>query len=64
MDVLFRTKEESNAAQEAEFLALSPAERVRAFLTMVHRMKDFPAKHQNKPNNNFVIEIDMNRAEK
>ena len=63
MEVFFRTKEESNAAQEAEFLALSPSERVRAFLTMVYTMKDFPTKHKKKPNNNFVIEIDMNRAE-
>jgi hypothetical protein len=32
MEVFFRTKEESNAAQEADFLALSLAERVRVFL--------------------------------
>ena len=57
MKITFQTKEESNQAQEAEFLALSPTERFFRFLWLSRRMKSFPTKAKEEENGNFVIEI-------
>jgi len=56
MKITFQTKEESNRLQEAEFLALSPAERFFRFLWLSRRMKQFPTKAKEEDNGNFVIE--------
>ncbi|MFV0346786.1 MAG: hypothetical protein ACK5IQ_11150 [Bacteroidales bacterium] len=38
MEIIFRTKEEANEAQQREFLELSPAERVLAFFELLERV--------------------------
>ncbi|MFV0289589.1 MAG: hypothetical protein ACK5IJ_01625 [Mangrovibacterium sp.] len=54
MEILFRTKEEANKAQQEYFLSLSPAERFCYFLEMSRKSQGlFPNKK--KENNNFVL---------
>lgn len=60
MQIHFRTKEESNRAQEEEFLKLSPSERFYAFIKLMHDLRDFPSnssEEEMKEKENFVIEI-------
>lgn len=57
MEINFATKEESKRLQEAEFLALSGAERVFAFFRMCYEMRDFPSKGPSEKRNNFIIEF-------
>ena len=57
MKINFTTKEESKKLQEAEFLALSGAERVFAFFKLCYEMRSFPSKETSEKNNNFVIEF-------
>ncbi len=59
MKVLFRTKEESNQEQQAEFLKLRPVERIYAFLNLMERLKDYPTKATPKNKDNFLIEITL-----
>jgi len=60
MKISFQTIEESNRLQEAEFLALSPAERFFRFLWLSRRVKQFPTKAKEEENGNFVIEKKSN----
>lgn len=55
--VIFDTKENNNKRREAEFLALSPAERVVEFLKMVDQFSIFPTGAPPEKKNNFVLEI-------
>ena len=57
MEIKFQTKEESKAAQEKAFLALTPAQRVYAFFDLMQRMKEFPTKAKDEKKDNFVIEL-------
>jgi len=57
MELFFRTKEESNKAQQEAFLKLSKVERIYSFLRLMEKVKQFPTKATKKQNNNFVIEI-------
>ncbi|MAU26859.1 MAG: hypothetical protein CMH48_02070 [Muricauda sp.] len=62
MEIIFRTKAESNLEQEKEFLSLTPIERFYRFLEMSERLKDFPVKKEDKDENkgnNFLIEIKL-----
>jgi hypothetical protein len=43
MEINFTTKEESKRLQEADFLALTGAERVFAFFKLCYEMRDFPS---------------------
>jgi hypothetical protein len=55
MEMNFRTKEESKKMQEAEFLALSGAERVFAFFRLCYEMRDFPTQETSDKRDNFII---------
>ena len=57
MKILFQTKEQSNKAQEVEFLALTPTERFYRFLWLSERLKDFPTKFKKDTSKNFQIVI-------
>lgn len=58
MEVTFTTKKESNKRRREEFLALSGAERVMAFLALSRRVKKFPSKYpQEEKKDNFVIDL-------
>lgn len=57
MEINFTTKEESKRQQEAEFLALSGAERVFAFFRLCYEMRDFPSEVSPDKKNNFIIEF-------
>lgn len=56
MEILFRSKEESNKTKEENFLKLSPTERVLAFFELQYFFKDFPTNAKTE-NNNFIIII-------
>jgi len=58
MKISYNTKEESNKQQREEFLKLSGAERIEAFLDLCYRLKDFPQKEKkDRKLDNFVIVI-------
>ena len=57
MEVHFRSKEESNKIQQEEFLKLSPAERIYAFLDLMYKMRKYPTLSKAKKNDNFLIVI-------
>ncbi len=57
MTIKFRTKEESNREQEAEFLALTPHERVLRFFELVRQVNRFKTTNQDEKKDNFVIVI-------
>lgn len=57
MTIKFRTKEESNREQEAEFLALTPHERVLRFFELVRQVNRFSTINQDEKKDNFVIVI-------
>ncbi len=57
MEIIFQTKEESNHKQRENFLKLSGAERVLAFLRFSAGMSIFPSKHPRQKKDNFVIKI-------
>ena len=59
MEIKFQSKEESKAAQEKAFLALSPVERFYAFLDLMDRMQNVPTKAKTKDKGNFLIEINV-----
>ena len=65
MEIKFRTKVESNKAQQEAFLALSPTERFFAFLKLSYELMDFPVKYHPKKNNlpNFEIVIPSEHVE-
>ena len=56
MEVNFRTKEEANKEQIANFLSLSPIERINSFLNLVRTINKFPTKKVREMNDNFIIE--------
>ncbi|MCB9426567.1 MAG: hypothetical protein H6584_06015 [Flavobacteriales bacterium] len=58
MEIKFRTKEEANQEQLKEYLALSPIERIYAFLRLVQKVNRFPTRAPRKKNDNFQIVID------
>ena len=55
MEIKFTTKQESKRLQEAEFLALSGAERVFAFFRLCYEMRDFPSQENSDKRDNFII---------
>jgi len=59
MEIKFRTKDESNKAQQEAFLSLTPTERFFSFLKLSYELKDFlvkePSKTANKDNFEIVI---------
>ena len=57
MEINFTTKEESKRLQEADFLALSGAERVFAFFKLCYEMRDFPSQETCDKKDNFIIEF-------
>lgn len=57
MKLSFKTKEESNQAQQEEFLKLQPVERIYAFLNLMDRLKEYPTKAVPENQDNFLIEI-------
>jgi hypothetical protein len=57
MEINFRTKEESKKLQEAEFLALSGAERVFNFFRLCYEMRDFPCEESSDKSENFIIDF-------
>ena len=48
MEILFRTKAESNQQQRETFLKLSPAKRFEKFLEMMEAFEVFPVKNRGK----------------
>lgn len=61
MQILYRTKEESNAEQEASFLSLLPEERFYVFLALSEKIKKFPLNSiGNEKNSNFKIVLGSN----
>lgn len=61
MEISFTTKEESKAKQEADFLKLTPTERVYSFFRMMEAMKKFPTKAEDEKKDNFVIVINTQK---
>lgn len=57
MEIIFRTKEESNQCKEDTFLKLSPADRVLVFFDLLYFFKDFPSNAKSDKKNNFIITI-------
>lgn len=57
MKITYRNKEESNKAQEREFLSLAPIERIYRFIDMAERLKNFPVKKDKRKKDNFIVEI-------
>lgn len=55
MKINFTTKEKNKKLQEAEFMALSGAERVFAFFRLCYEMRDFPSKEPSGKKDNFII---------
>jgi hypothetical protein len=57
MKIVFRTKEEANAEQEADFLSLAPEDRFYQFLFLSRRILRFPSNQnqQFEEKGNFVI---------
>jgi len=56
MKISFGTKEEHKRQKQEEFLALSPVERIYAFLRLSSRIAEFPtAQKNNEPTQNFVV---------
>lgn len=51
----FGTKEENNQRREAEFLALTPSERVSLFIKMVAQVHLLPSISEKEDKGNFVI---------
>lgn len=56
MRITFQTKEESKQQQLADFLKLTPSERVVNFIRLMERLKDFPSTKKEN-NNNFIVKI-------
>ncbi|MBP9152206.1 MAG: hypothetical protein KBF73_07990 [Flavobacteriales bacterium] len=54
--LIFDTKENNNRRRQAEFLALTPAERVEGFLKMVGEYGKFGTKAKPTEKGNFVLE--------
>lgn len=58
MQIRFTTKEQSKAEQEAEFLALSGAERVMRFIALSNYiLRNFPSQLPQEDKGNFVLEL-------
>lgn len=58
MEIKFQTKEKSNKQQQDDFLKLSKAERIYAFLDLMERMSKFPVKNKvDRKKDNFLIII-------
>ncbi len=53
--LIFDTKENNNLRRQAEFLALSPAERVQVFLKMIGEFGKFGTKTKPIDKGNFVL---------
>jgi len=73
MEILFRTKAESNQQQREAFLKLAPAKRFEKFLEMMEAFELFPVKNSGKNiedrkenkeergKSNFIIQIKEDR---
>lgn len=63
MEIIFATKEENNERREKEFLALSYAERLELFFTMLDE-NEFVGEDQTHPNDakgNFILKLPENQ---
>ena len=54
-ELIFDTKEKNNQRRQAEFLSLSPSERVQVFLKMVGEFGKFETKAKAEDKGNFVL---------
>ena len=58
-NLIFSTKEENNKRRQKAFLALSPIERLHAFLKMADEFQILPInkgmKHKNEKKDNFIL---------
>jgi len=61
MEVSFRTKEDSNRAQEKAFLQLSPIDRIHAYIDFMLYTQELPGQSVSKKPKNFQIEISSDR---
>lgn len=57
MEISFKTKDESNKVQEAEFLALIPMQRLYVFFDMIRWHKRLPNEQSEKPSKNFILKL-------
>ena len=57
MELHFQTKEESNRKQLEDFLKLSKTKRFYQFLRLMEKVNQFPMKHKNDIDSNFIIQI-------
>lgn len=58
MEIKYQTKEQSKQQQQDDFLKLSKAERIYAFLSLMERVNQFPVKNKVEKNTaNFQIII-------
>ncbi len=57
MEITFQNKEQSNKQQREDFLKLSGAERVIAFINLSKKINAFPSKRIEKTSNNFLIDF-------
>ena len=57
MEINFRSKEESNEIQQAEFLKLTPVERFYAFMDLMWTLRKSPQKNKKVKKDNFLIVI-------
>lgn len=65
MELIFATKKENNKRREEEFLALSYAERLEWFFTMLDE-NEFVGNEKSHPNDkkgNFIIDLQQNKLE-
>ncbi|MBE7442676.1 MAG: hypothetical protein HS119_09515 [Flavobacteriales bacterium] len=63
MKITYTTKDESNKVQQAEFLALSPVERLYRFLMLMEKSK-WLNHHKEVKKNNFEIVIELGKSGK
>ncbi len=63
MKITYTTKDESNKVQQAEFLALSPLERLYRFLMLMEKSK-WLNHHKEVKKNNFEIVIELGKSGK
>lgn len=61
MKINFGTKEESKAKQTDDFLKLSKADRIYAFINLLLKSKQLPRKMESDKSDNFLIEINTNQ---
>lgn len=61
MKINFGSKQESKARQTDDFLKLTKAERIYAFIYLLLKSKQLPRKKEYDKSDNFLIEISTNQ---